>query len=88
MTTRVISHADVAERPADCAREIRAMGVSRLALFGSVLRGQSRLDNDVDVLVQFAPGAKTYTRCLALGVTAARAVVYPAVQAPRLTRKR
>lgn len=42
------------------------MGVSRLALFGSVLRGRPRLDSDVDLLVQFAPGAKSYDRFLAL----------------------
>ncbi len=46
--------------------EIRALGVQRLALFGSVARGQARLDSDVDLLVQFFPGAKTYGRFLAL----------------------
>lgn len=46
--------------------EIRALGVARLALFGSVLRNQARPDSDVDLLVQFAPGAKTYDRFLAL----------------------
>jgi len=46
--------------------EIRALGVQRLALFGSVARGQARLDSDVDLLVQFLPGAKTYARFLAL----------------------
>ena len=46
--------------------EIRALGVSRLALFGSVLRNLARTDSDVDLLVQFAPGAKTYDRFLAL----------------------
>lgn len=47
-------------------REIRALGVERLALFGSVLRNQARSDSDVDVLVQFVPGTKTYERFLAL----------------------
>jgi predicted nucleotidyltransferase len=46
--------------------EIRALGVVRLALFGSVVRDQARPDSDVDVLVQFAPGAKTYAHFLAL----------------------
>jgi predicted nucleotidyltransferase len=46
--------------------EIRALGVARLALFGSVLRNEARLDSDVDLLVQFAPGAKTYEHFLAL----------------------
>jgi uncharacterized protein len=47
-------------------REIRALGVERLALFGSVVRDQAQLDSDVDLLVQFAPGAKTYSHFLAL----------------------
>jgi predicted nucleotidyltransferase len=46
--------------------EIRALGVRRLALFGSVLRGEARADSDVDLLVQFSPGAKTFERFLAL----------------------
>jgi predicted nucleotidyltransferase len=46
--------------------EIRALGVERRALFGSVARGLARLDSDVDLLVQFFPGAKTYGRFLAL----------------------
>ena len=46
--------------------EIRALGVERLALFGSVVRGEARPDSDVDLLVQFTPGAKTYARFFAL----------------------
>ncbi len=46
--------------------EIRSLGVRRLALFGSVLRNEAGPDSDVDLLVQFAPGAKTYAHFLAL----------------------
>jgi uncharacterized protein len=46
--------------------EIRALGVKRLALFGSVLRGEARPDSDVDILVEFSPGAKTFDRFLDL----------------------
>jgi uncharacterized protein len=46
--------------------EIRALGVSRLRLFGSVVRGEAKPDSDVDLLVQFSPGAKTFDRFLAL----------------------
>jgi predicted nucleotidyltransferase len=49
-----------------CEPEIRALGVSRLALFGSVLRDQAGPDSDVDLLVQFTPGAKIYARFLEL----------------------
>jgi uncharacterized protein len=46
--------------------EIRALGVQRLALFGSVLRGEARADSDVDLLVQFQPNGKSLARFLAL----------------------
>jgi predicted nucleotidyltransferase len=46
--------------------EIRALGVQRLALFGSVARSQARVDSDVDVLVEFVAGEKTYLRFLDL----------------------
>lgn len=48
------------------AAEIRALGVERLALFGSVLRNQARPESDVDLLVEFAPGQKTFSRFEAL----------------------
>lgn len=54
------------ERLVASAPEIRALGVVRLALFGSVLRDEARADSDVDLLVHFAPGAKTFDHFLAL----------------------
>ena len=39
----------------------------RLALFGSVPRGTAHAGSDVDVLVEFRPGEKSYDRFLALG---------------------
>jgi len=35
----------------------RKHGIRRLALFGSILRDDFRADSDVDVLVEFEPGA-------------------------------
>lgn len=46
--------------------QIRALGVERLALFGSFLRGSAKPESDIDFLVQFAHGSKTYARFLAL----------------------
>jgi predicted nucleotidyltransferase len=62
----VLSGAEAVQRLSRYEDEIRALGVVRLALFGSVLHGQTHADSDVDVLVQFAVGAKTYGRFLAL----------------------
>jgi len=66
MLSPVINLAEAVNRLSNCESEIRALGVSRLALFGSVLRGQPHPDSDVDVLVQFAAGTKTYERFLSL----------------------
>ncbi len=38
--------------------EIRARGVTRLALFGSIVRNEARPDSDVDVVVDIEPGRK------------------------------
>jgi predicted nucleotidyltransferase len=38
--------------------EIRARGVTRLALFGSLARGEAGPDSDVDVVVDIEPGRK------------------------------
>ena len=66
MNTRGLTREEAVERLVASEREIRALGVQRLALFGSVLRGEARPDSDVDLLVQFSPGAKTFERFLAL----------------------
>lgn len=60
--TREQAIASLVEAEAD----IRALGVARLALFGSVLRNEARPDSDVDLLVQFALGRKSYASFLAL----------------------
>jgi predicted nucleotidyltransferase len=50
----------------DAEAEIRSFGVRRLALFGSVARGEANPDSDVDLLVEFVPGEKSFDRFMAL----------------------
>ena len=38
----------------------RALGVQRIGLFGSFVRGEQHPDSDIDLLVEFAPGRKTF----------------------------
>lgn len=56
----------VTARLVEAEAQVRALGVARLALFGSVLRNEARADSDVDILVQFSPGGKSFERFLAL----------------------
>jgi len=61
-----VTRAEATERLVASERELRALGVQRLALFGSILRDEARADSDVDLLVQFLPGTKTFDRFLAV----------------------
>ena len=47
--------------------EILNLGVRSLKLFGSVVRGEASESSDIDLLVEFEPGEKTYRRFLDLG---------------------
>ncbi len=46
----------VTERRADILRVAAAHGASRVRLFGSVARQESRSDSDIDLLVELQPG--------------------------------
>jgi predicted nucleotidyltransferase len=67
MIARAISRAEAEASLLTAQAEILALGVRRLALFGSVQRDAARADSDVDVLVEFLPGKKSYDHFLALG---------------------
>jgi predicted nucleotidyltransferase len=67
MSASPLTRERVEERLRAVEPQIRALGVARLALFGSVLRGSARADSDVDLLVQFVPSGKTFERFVQLG---------------------
>jgi hypothetical protein len=46
--------------------QIKALGVRKLGLFGSFARDQARADSDVDILVQFETGHKTFDHFMQL----------------------
>ena len=45
---------------------IRSLGVRRLGLFGSFVRGEQRAASDVDILVEFEPGQRTFDHFIQL----------------------
>jgi hypothetical protein len=66
MNAPVCTRSDVVDRLLEAEVEILGLGVRRLALFGSFARSEPRPDSDVDVLVEFSPGQKSFDRFMAL----------------------
>ena len=66
MEPKSLSRQQAVEALGAAESELRALGVARLALFRSVLRNAARPDSDVDLLVEFAPGSKSYDRFLTI----------------------
>lgn len=66
MTGMATSREEVIARVASVEAEVRALGVRRLALFGSFARGEASAGSDVDILVEFGAEQKTYDRFLEL----------------------
>jgi predicted nucleotidyltransferase len=66
MSEHVLSREQAITRLQQVEPGIRALGVRRLALFGSVARDEARADSDVDVLVEFSAGEKSFDRFMAL----------------------
>ena len=70
--TAATNRDEVIERCRRAVAEIRSLGVRRIALFGSMARGEADADSDVDLRVEFEPGGKTFDRFLALSDLPAR----------------
>lgn len=47
--------------------ELKNSGVARLGLFGSFLRNEQRVGSDVDLLIEFMPGLKTFDNLMRVG---------------------
>ena len=62
----MITRDEAVRRLRDAELEVRRLGVRRLALFASAFRDQVKADTGVDLLVELAPGAKSFDRFLAL----------------------
>lgn len=45
---------------------IQQLGANRLGLFGSYARGEQDVSSDIDIIVEFRPGMKTYRNLLDL----------------------
>jgi predicted nucleotidyltransferase len=56
----VSTKADIVTALRENRTQITALGVRRLGLFGSFVRGEQNPESDVDVIVEFEQGQKTF----------------------------
>jgi hypothetical protein len=51
---------EILARLLDIEPQLRALGVRRIGLFGSFVKGRQAANSDVDLLLEFEPGRKTF----------------------------
>jgi uncharacterized protein len=66
MNNVVQTKQDLLEVLAEHHNQIKALGVKRLGLFGSFVRDEPHDTSDVDLLVEFEAGQKTFDHFMAL----------------------
>lgn len=60
MQTTVRTKQDILKTLYESRSRLKALGVNRIGLFGSFVRGEQHQDSDIDLLVEFEPGRKTF----------------------------
>ena len=50
----------IIERIEENGKKIRGYGVKRIGLFGSYMRNEQKVGSDIDILVEFEKGKKTF----------------------------
>jgi len=66
MDTLILTKRKVLSLIEEHKEQIRALGVKRLGLFGSFVRGEQYGESDIDFLVEFEPGKKTFDNFIQL----------------------
>jgi uncharacterized protein len=65
MCRLVESRCEIVDRIRGLTSQLRMCGIRRLALFGSFVRDEQQAESDVDLLVDFLPGKKSYDNLFA-----------------------
>ncbi len=66
MQTAVVNRENILTLVEKNKEKIKSLGVKRLGLFGSFIRGEQRADSDVDVIVEFRARQKTFDNFIQL----------------------
>lgn len=66
METAVHTKSELFERLRERRADLGQLGVARLGVFGSFVRDEPTTDSDVDLVVEFTPGKKSFDRFITL----------------------
>ncbi len=66
MNKTVQTKQELLSRLQEQSHHLRSLGVKRLGLFGPFVREQQNVDSDIDFLVEFDPGEKTFEHFMQL----------------------
>lgn len=66
VSTRVQTKREVLDALTGHSVQLRQLGVKRVGLFGSFVRGEQTAESDVDLLVQFEPDKKSFDNFMSL----------------------
>jgi predicted nucleotidyltransferase len=68
MTSQVSNKAELLQRLSQNGSAIRSFGIERISLFGSFVRDSKiRANSDVDLVLEFKPGQKSFDNLVDLG---------------------
>ncbi|RLI73953.1 nucleotidyltransferase [Archaeoglobales archaeon] len=56
----LLTYDEILEKIEENKEKIKRYGVKRIGLFGSYVRGEQRAKSDIDILVEFVEGKKTF----------------------------
>jgi len=66
MQTEIRTKKDIFDVLRKNGSRLRALGIKRIGLFGSFVRGEQHADSDIDLLVEFDAGRKTFDNFMEL----------------------
>jgi predicted nucleotidyltransferase len=66
MQSTIITKQEIFDLLSQNQVRLKALGLKKLGLFGSFVRGEQHRESDIDILVEFAPGQKTFDNFIKL----------------------
>ena len=60
VTVNMLTASEILKKLKENREKIRKFGVKRIGLFGSYIRNEQKKESDIDVLVEFEKGKKTF----------------------------